>query len=293
MCGNHHADGSPVDHHHPEMPVFMPQVRGPRQLRRRAFLGEVGKGTMAFAVFAPAFVAACSDDGGSTSPGTTSSSSASSTSSPPTTSEQPPITTGTRPEFPLQWARANLGFVSTYVLAWGTEAAIVDTGVEGSADDIGETLAGIGLDYSNVNHVFPTHLHGDHIGSINEVMAMADGATAYAGEADIASMGYGPITAADDGAEIFGLEVIATPGHTAGHIAVIDHDAGLLVAGDAVVTDGGGVSGPVERFASDFDQANDSVGRLAELSFNTLLVGHGDPIEDMADTPVAALAAAI
>ena len=290
MCGNHRPDGTPVDHQHPHPhgPVFMPRVRGPRQWRRRAFLGQMGKGTMAFAILAPAFVAACSDD---TEPAATATTTAPGTS-PPTTDGVSSTTTDAAPS-ELTWARTDLGFVSAYVLARGTEAAIVDTGVAGSADDIGQTLATIGLDYAAVTHVVLTHLHPDHAGSIGEVMASADGATAYAGEADIGGIDFAPITAVADGADVFGLEVIATPGHTDGHISVIDHDAGLLVAGDAINTIDGGVQGPDPDFSTDIGAANESARRLAELSFNTLLAGHGDPIDDMADTAVAAMAAAL
>lgn len=124
------------------------------------------------------------------------------------------------------------GGISAQVLAGGTEVAIVDTG-----------LADIGLNYSNVTHIFLTHLQSDHIGSNGEVMDRATNATAY--------------------------------------------------AGDAMVTTDGGGQGPAERFAKNLDQAHESVRRLAGLSYNTLLVGHGDPIEDRADTAVAAMAAAL
>lgn len=254
----------------------------------------MGKGTMAFAVLAPAFIAACSDDGGTNATGTTSTTSTT-TSTPGTTTTEgtTPTSEGLPATAQLTWARSKIGNVSAYVLIRGTEAAVVDTGVPGSADDIGETLAGVGLDYSNVAHVILTHLHPDHVGSIGEVMDLAAGATAYAGEADIGGIDFDPITAAADGDEVFGLEVIATPGHTNGHISVIDHDAGLLVAGDAINTQDGGVQGPNPRFSADHDRANDSARRLAELSFNTLLAGHGDPVEDMADTAVMAMAAAL
>ena len=299
MCGNHRPDGTPIDHHHhDDRPVFMPEVRGPRRWRRRAFLGQMGKGTMAFAVLAPAFVAACSDDGGTAStPGTTSTPGSSAPDAGSTTTTTTEAATPTSDGAPapagLTWARTNLGFVSAYVLARGTEVAIVDTGVAGSADDIGQTLVDIGLTYDDVAHVVLTHLHGDHAGSIGEVMAMTIGATAYAGQADIGGIDFEPITAAADGDDIFGLEVIATPGHTDGHISVIDHGAGLLVAGDAINTLDGGVQGPNPDFSTDIDVANESARRLAELSFNTLLAGHGDPVEDMADTAVAAMAASL
>jgi glyoxylase-like metal-dependent hydrolase (beta-lactamase superfamily II) len=303
MCGSHRGDGTPVDHHHHELPVFMPEVRGPRRWRRRAFLGDFGKGTMAFAVLAPTFIAACSADENAgapaptTTPGDARSTTTTTTSTTTTTLGDPAVHDDRDDRDPepvaLSWARANLGFVSAYVLARGTEVAIVDTGVEGSAADIGQTLAEIGLDYGDVTHVFLTHLHNDHAGSIMEVMGLAEKATAYAGPEDIGGIDFDPIIAANSGDEIFGLEVVATPGHTNGHISVIDHAAGILVAGDALNTAGGGVQGPNPSFSIDLNVANQSAKRLAELSFNTLLAGHGDPVEDMADTAVAALAATL
>jgi glyoxylase-like metal-dependent hydrolase (beta-lactamase superfamily II) len=194
----------------------------------------------------------------------------------------------------LRWGRANLGFVSAYVLARGTEAAIVDTGVAGSADAIGRTLTDLGLSYSDVAHLILTHKHGDHIGSMNEIVEQATSAAIYAGEADLggidASAIDDDIVALTGGEEVFGLEMLSTPGHTAGHMAAIDHDSGLLVAGDAIFTESGGVIEGPERFFDDVPASRRSIQELAKLSFNTLLVGHGEPLEGGADTAVAALA---
>ena len=297
MCGNHLADGTPLGHHHPG-PVFFPRPRGPRRWRRRAFLGEVGKGTVALAVLTPAALAACGDDGGGGSGAETpsdgpSTTSPSTTSTPPTTSRAEGETAPTSPSTRLEWARTDHGFVSSYVLVRGTEAAVVDTGVAGSAGDIGQTLADLGLSYADVRHVVLTHHHPDHIGSISEVLAMADGATAHAGQQDLDEIALDTINGLAGGEEIFGLEVLPTPGHTEGHVAVIDHDTGVLVAGDALNTADGGVLGPNPQFSTNMDTANASVRDLARLTFNTLLVGHGDPITDMADTAVADLAATL
>ena len=84
-----------------------------------------------------------------------------------------------------------------------------------------------------------------------------------------------------------------TPGHTEGHMAVIDHSAGLLVAGDTLWTEDGGVAEGPARFFDDVPGSQQTIKNLAELSFNTLLVGHGEPIEEAADTAVAALAASL
>lgn len=193
---------------------------------------------------------------------------------------------------PVTWARANLGFVSAYVLARGNTAAIVDTGVAGSAIAIGETLTSLGLTYNDVAHVILTHNHGDHAGSITDVLELAVNATAYAGEADLGPL-PADLSGLRGGEDIFGFEMLATPGHTAGHMAVIDHQAGLLVAGDAIFSEGGAVVEGPERFFADVPESRESIKAMAALTFNTLLVGHGEPIEDGADAAVAALAATL
>ena len=191
---------------------------------------------------------------------------------------------------PLVWARANLGFVSAYVLARGNTAAIVDTGVEGSAAAIGDTLSTLGLNYSDVEHVILTHHHADHAGSIAAVVEQATNATVYAGEADISQISQSDIVAVNGGDDVFGFEMIATPGHTDGHICVIDHDAGVLVAGDAIFGQDGGVMEGPPQFFTDIEESRRSIQAMAALSFNTLLFGHGEPIEDRANTAVQALA---
>ena len=51
------------------------------------------------------------------------------------------------PEGAVQWNRVNLGFVSAYILVRDGEAAVVDTGVAGSEDDIENALTAIGLEW--------------------------------------------------------------------------------------------------------------------------------------------------
>lgn len=297
--GHHdHSHGHQAHSHSPSRGQQRPLIPGPRS--RRAFLGDFGRGTLALAVFTP-ILAACSSSSDSAQTGdaadTSDSSAAGTADSDTETTESDAGSTDTGE---LRWARTELGFVSAYVLARGNTAAIVDTGTNGSAEAIGQTLTDIGLNYSNVAHVILTHHHGDHVGSIDAVLANTPSATVYAGEADLGQInvtaGGQPV---DDsriqgltgGEDIFGFEAIATPGHTAGHMAVIDHAAGLLVAGDAIFTEGtAAVEGPA-RFFADVPESRESIARMAELSFNTLLVGHGDPLESGADAAVAALAA--
>ncbi|MFN8518775.1 MAG: MBL fold metallo-hydrolase [Chloroflexota bacterium] len=191
----------------------------------------------------------------------------------------------------MAWQRVNLGFVSAYVLSRGGEAAVVDTGTPGSEGAIGEGLAAAGLGWDAVAHLILTHRHQDHAGSADAVLAAAPLATGYAGAADVGGISVSrPLVPVDDGERVFDLRIVATPGHTAGHIAVLDEAGGVLIAGDALRTEAGAPAAPSPQFTEDMDQALASVAKLAALDFGTLLVGHGDPIEGDASGLVRQLA---
>ena len=186
----------------------------------------------------------------------------------------------------MTWQRVNLGFVSAYILARGGQAAIVDTGVGGSAGAIEDSLAEIGLDWSAVEHLILTHRHNDHAGSATEIMEAAPEMAAYAGAEDISAISVPrPLTPVEDGDRVFDLQIVTTPGHTPGSISVYDAVSGLLVAGDALRTEGGRPGLPGGQFTENMDEAIRSVAKLGELVFETLLVGHGEPIESGASAP--------
>ena len=74
-------------------------------------------------------------------------------------------------------------------------------------------------------------------------------------------------------------------------MSVFDEAAGVLVAGDALATSGGKPAPPNPGFSADMDVAMASIAKLGSLDFETLLVGHGEPIESGAAGLVKALAA--
>ncbi len=263
-------------------------------LTRRSFLIHAGRGTIALAVLGvagcgPSAVGSAGHSGHAAPSASAAGASESPDrgSSPPASAPPSAATTG------LTWERANLGFVSAYVLVRAGEAAVVDTGVSGSAGAIGEAVTAAGLDWGAVGHVILTHRHQDHAGSINGVLELATAATAYAGAEEITGIDSSrPLTAVADGDTVFGLRIVATPGHTAGHIAVLDEAGGILVAGDALGTTGGTLAGSNPSFTEDAAAAKASVVKMGQLTFETLLVGHGEPILEGASAQVAALAAA-
>jgi len=191
----------------------------------------------------------------------------------------------------VAWHQVDLGFVSAYVLVRSGEAAVVDTGVAGSEGDIEAALVATGLGWDAVGHIILTHLHGDHIGSATAVMSAAPDAIGYAGAADIPGISVPrALTAVGDADRVFDLRIVATPGHTPGHISVLDEIGGILVAGDALTSAGGRAAGPDPQFTPDMAAATASVAKLGALTFETLLVGHGDPVTAGASAQVAELA---
>jgi glyoxylase-like metal-dependent hydrolase (beta-lactamase superfamily II) len=184
-----------------------------------------------------------------------------------------------------------LGFVSAYAVVRGSEAAIVDTGVSGSAAAIETALGEVGLGWEAVGHVVLTHHHPDHVGSLSAVMDAAGQAVGYIGRGDIDNVDSPrELSAVVEGDEVFGMEVVETPGHTAGHISLLDPAASVFIAGDALNGGNSGVEGPNPRFSEDHDQALATVGKIAGYTFETLYFGHGEPVTTGASEMVAALA---
>jgi glyoxylase-like metal-dependent hydrolase (beta-lactamase superfamily II) len=142
--------------------------------------------------------------------------------------------------------------------------------------------------------VILTHYHPDHIGSVGEVLAAAARATAYAGAADIPQIkSPRPLKAVGDNDEVFGLRVIATPGHTPGHVCVFDPSGLLLILGDAMNNIESKLGGPNPQYTADMAQAHQSVKKLAKLKFERAVFGHGEPIDKGASQAIAKLAATL
>lgn len=257
-------------------------------LSRRLFLAELGRGTVALAVVS---IAGCAPAGsrptaaGGGSPAASAASASTAESAPPSDGSAAAGGPG------VTWERVNLGFVSAYVLARGGEAAVVDTGTAGSEGDIAAALERIGLGWDAVGHVIVTHRHSDHVGGLGRVLqSVPQEAIGYAGAEDIPEItAPESLVAVADGDDVFGLTIIATPGHTPGHISVLDEAGGILIAGDALGTTAGQVTGPNPEFTPDMATALESVAKLGTFQFETLLVGHGDPIVSGASDLVAAL----
>jgi glyoxylase-like metal-dependent hydrolase (beta-lactamase superfamily II) len=257
-------------------------------ITRRMAVSDLGKAGIAIMLFG----AACSDDGSAT--GTTVRMTTSTSGAPTTSGPVASLPTTTLPVSPTEFHRVDLDFVSAYILYRGGEAVLIDTGVSGSTGSIGEALGEIGLGWDVVGQVILTHKHPDHVGSLPQVAEQTPGAPLYAGAAD-APLISAPVavTAVGDGDRVFDLDIIESPGHTPGHICVLDPVAGVLVAGDALNGSNGGVGGADPAFSEDMAAANATVTKLAGFEYEVALFGHGDPLLEGASLAVADLAASL
>lgn len=262
-------------------------MRKIEQLGRRTFLMDIGKGTfalwseltfglgrrgLAIALGGSGLAAACK----------------------PITRPVAPAATPAAILEPVEYLRVVSQFVNSYVLVRGAEIAIVDTGLPNNGAQFTEVIKGAGLDWNAVGHLILTHYHQDHVGSIGEVLEAAAQATVYAGAEDIGQITASrTIQAVGDGDEVFGLQIIATPGHTAGHISILDPVGSLFIAGDALVNTENTLAVSPAQFTWDMAMAEASVKKIGALMFEKAVFGHGDPIEQGASTAVADLAATL
>ena len=107
----------------------------------------------------------------------------------------------------------------------------------------------------------------------------------FPGEANILDdandTGHRPDVILGDGDVVDGdgwrIEAIATPGHTANHLAFALPDAGLIFSGDHVMGWSTSIVAPPD---GDMDDYMASLDRLAARPESRLLPGHGPPVED-------------
>ncbi|MDD1658088.1 MAG: MBL fold metallo-hydrolase [Methanomicrobiales archaeon] len=157
---------------------------------------------------------------------------------------------------------------------------------------------------SEIHTILVTHYHMDHVGNLPALRkATAARVAVHEGDAPYLSgekpmplpewprsllirlvrpfLGWTPIRAdilLRDGDTLAGLTCIHTPGHTPGSICLFDPVERVLFVGDALMTEGGRIQGPSERFSLFQEQARRSLEKVAGLDFDVILGGHGEPV---------------
>ena len=77
-----------------------------------------------------------------------------------------------------------------------------------------------------------------------------------------------------------GMRVIATPGHTPGHMCLYHEPSRTLIAADALTAQGGTLNGPNQGATLDLAQAARSIAKLAALDIATIVCYHGGVVQN-------------
>jgi glyoxylase-like metal-dependent hydrolase (beta-lactamase superfamily II) len=214
--------------------------------------------------------------------------------------------------------RLGTQWVNWYLCEADGRVTVIDCGFRRYYEQLSPALGRLGLGPEAIESVVLTHYHPDHVGSAQRISAET-GAAVHAPEGDAEGVraGKGPpppgllgsvwrpvmarylthaalsggtgfpavpeARAYADGDLIDGpvpLRAVATPGHTAGHCALLAEDRGVLFAGDSIATVD--FFSRQERpallaFAEDSADAERSLGRLEGLQAGVLAPGHGPP----------------
>lgn len=159
---------------------------------------------------------------------------------------------------------------------------LVDTGIPGSETALATALTQISASWSDVTDVVLTHAHFDHTAGLARVLAAAPSARVWGGAADLPAIDAGgrEMVALKDGDRIRTLTVLATPGHTPGHLSLLDETASVLLVGDLVGAMGGMLSRAPAVFTADAAAAEASLRRVATLDLRRVLFSHGAELVD-------------
>jgi glyoxylase-like metal-dependent hydrolase (beta-lactamase superfamily II) len=212
-----------------------------------------------------------------------------------------------------------VGMVNAYLLETKDGLVLIDAGWPNKTDATYRAVQNAGHDPKNIRHLVLTHGHIDHAGGAAEVIQRT-GARAYAHAADLDLINKGQaehqgtsITPGvvpnlvylffikpggntyrpfaidqtlEDGQSLpmaTDVEVIHSPGHCAGHIALLLRNEGVLIAGD-ICSNVMGLGYSVLN--EDRALARKSLLHVAEYPFERAVFGHGKPLDKRANARI-------
>lgn len=205
---------------------------------------------------------------------------------------------------PGVWQVALRG-VNAYLVEDDAGLALVDTGLPWQADSVRRALEVAGFSMRDVERVLLTHYDVDHVGGLRSLLSSAGDVEVCCGAGDaelvvgnrkpplsvpkgvsqrlaglLTPSVHTPVRALGDGDEVGGFEVVATPGHTPGHVAYYHEGLDAAFLGDLVRADDGELELSPWLLSSDTSQLPGSVRRVLNRApaFAAACVGHGDPI---------------
>jgi len=202
-----------------------------------------------------------------------------------------------------------MGSANAFLIESDDELTLIDAGFPGKEGTVFGAICELGFSRDQLRHLIFTHGHPDHIGSAAAIVRDT-GARTYMHPLDISIAESGgpfrpmrpapgllrqllctlffhpdervtpvaidrPLNAGEILPIAGGIEVIHTPGHCAGQVALLWRPGRMLFAGD-VWTNVMGLGDPV-GFES-LEEGRASQRKLASLSFDAVGFGHGAPM---------------
>jgi hydroxyacylglutathione hydrolase len=194
---------------------------------------------------------------------------------------------------------------------------LIDTGMPGSTKRILNYVRQIGHKPADIKYIFLTHADIDHIGSAADLKE-ATGARLIIHSADAPILSgkamrrtiKGPMKLifplfarllhchpvepdiiVNDNFSLAGLQVIHTPGHSAGSICLYSRGKFIFV-GDALRADSvGNPIPPSGSLSDDIIQAKATLKTISQMEYDLLCPGHGSPVRGNAAQKVKDLVA--
>jgi glyoxylase-like metal-dependent hydrolase (beta-lactamase superfamily II) len=211
------------------------------------------------------------------------------------------------------------GFVNAFLVPEDDGLTLIDTTLPRSANAILGAANAFG---APIVRIVLTHAHGDHVGSLDALAAALPGVEVLITDRDARFLtgdksldpdeprskprgGYPEVSTRPTGALVPGtrvgsLEVVAAPGHTPGHVALLDTRDRTLYCGDAFSTLGGVATTakanprfPLPAMAT-WDKATElaTARALRGIDPARLAPGHGPVVENPGPAMEAAIAKA-
>ena len=177
---------------------------------------------------------------------------------------------------------------------------LVDTGTANSVGRIRDAIAALGSGPEDLRRIFLTHQHDDHTGGLRGLLEWAPNAEVGASphEADVISgrrekdpfgnplirrltrnvkLPTAPVgKVLREGDLVCGFRIIATPGHTLGHVSLLRDGDGLLFTADAFGRMPRKLRVGVRKaLCADPALARRSAEKLLTEEFGTVILAHG------------------
>ncbi len=183
-------------------------------------------------------------------------------------------------------------FVNAYIIERKDHLVLIDTGVESTWKLIQDYLASLDRSLEDISLILITHHHDDHTGSLKELKERTEArVAAHMDESQLiySKTGVNVDVLLKHGDVVEGLEVIHTPGHTPGHVALLDRASSSLFIGDLAHEEGGELHEIPHQYSMSPDGNRRSIAKLLNYDFDNVMPSHGKPILEIGKVKVEKL----